>query len=103
MRKVCTSCVDLLRLTKGVFEIKYPRKSKCLHCLLLVQARVSLPKWRNWQTRYVQGVVRVPSCGFKSHLRHYDQARREAGFLPPQVYSRSEEHTSELQSPTNLV
>ncbi len=28
------------------------------------------PKWRNWQTRYVQGVVRVPSCGFKSHLRH---------------------------------
>ncbi len=29
-----------------------------------------VPKWRNWQTRYVQGVVRVPSCGFKSHLRH---------------------------------
>ncbi len=31
------------------------------------------PKWRNWQTRYVQGVVRVPSCGFKSHLRHQDK------------------------------
>ncbi len=28
------------------------------------------PKWRNWQTRYVQGVVREPSCGFDSHLRH---------------------------------
>ena len=45
------------RLTKPIFEIKYtPQKKK--------------PKWRNWQTRYVQGVVRVPSCGFKSHLRH---------------------------------
>jgi hypothetical protein len=28
------------------------------------------PKWRNWQTRYVQGVVRLPSSGFKSRLRH---------------------------------
>jgi hypothetical protein len=27
------------------------------------------PEWRNWQTRYVQGVVRVPSSGFKSRLR----------------------------------
>src|SRR5574341_1070151 len=88
MRKLCTSCVDLLRLTKGVFEIKYLRKSKCLHCLHLVRARVSLPKWRNWQTRYVQGVVRVPSCGFKSHLRHCDQARREAGFLSPKPAQR---------------
>ncbi len=31
----------------------------------------AMPKWRNWQTRYVQGVVRVTSCGFKSHLRHH--------------------------------
>ena len=29
------------------------------------------PKWRNRQTRYVQGVVTVRSCGFKSHLRHH--------------------------------
>ncbi len=29
-----------------------------------------VPKWRNWQTRYVQGVVRAISCGFESHLRH---------------------------------
>ena len=28
------------------------------------------PKWRNWQTRYVQGVVGISSCGFKSLLRH---------------------------------
>ncbi len=24
-----------------------------------------------WQTRYVQGVVSVRTCGFKSHLRHH--------------------------------
>jgi hypothetical protein len=35
-------------LTKPVFEIKYTPPEK-------------KPKWRNWQTRYVQGVVRVTS------------------------------------------
>jgi hypothetical protein len=34
------------------------------------QPCAQLPKWRNWQTRYVQGVVSIRSCGFKSHLRH---------------------------------
>src|SRR5437868_12229730 len=29
-----------------------------------------LPKWRNWQTRYVQGVVGVLPSGFESPLRH---------------------------------
>ena len=29
-----------------------------------------MPKWRNWQTRCVQGAVGVRPCGFKSHLRH---------------------------------
>ena len=33
-------------------------------------ARRHRPKWRNWQTRYVQGVVRVTSSEFKSPLRH---------------------------------
>ena len=33
------------------------------------------PKWRNWQTRYVQGVVGLRPSGFKSLLRHL---RREA-------------------------
>ncbi len=38
-------------LTKQRFEIKYTphNKKKCK------------PKWRNWQTRYVQGVVSVLS------------------------------------------
>ena len=36
----------------------------------LLELRPELPKWRNWQTRYVQGVVGERSCGFKSHLRH---------------------------------
>ena len=30
-----------------------------------------MPKWRNWQTRYVQGVVNLRSWGFKSLLRHH--------------------------------
>ena len=42
------------RLTAGFFALQYRR----------------LPKWRNWQTRYVQGVVSLCSCGFDSHLRH---------------------------------
>src|SRR5262245_38337649 len=36
-----------------------------------IVARCNGPKWRNWQTRYVQGVVRVTSCEFKSRLRHH--------------------------------
>jgi hypothetical protein len=31
------------------------------------------PKWRNWQTRYVQGVVGVLPWGFESPLRHPKQ------------------------------
>jgi hypothetical protein len=30
----------------------------------------SLPKWRNWQTRYIQGVVPVRAWRFESSLRH---------------------------------
>jgi hypothetical protein len=33
-------------------------------------ARQGAPQWRNWQTRYVQGVVGVLPWGFKSLLRH---------------------------------
>ncbi len=29
-----------------------------------------MPKWRNWQTRQVQGLVVASPCGFKSRLRH---------------------------------
>src|SRR5574341_557539 len=73
MRKLCTSCVDLLRLTKGVFEIKYPRKSKCLHCLHLVRARVSLPKWRNWPL----GCAREPKRPGEARTAHPPASRRE--------------------------
>ena len=30
----------------------------------------SVPEWRNWQTRTVQGRVRSGECGFDPHLRH---------------------------------
>ena len=52
-------------LTKPIFGIKYTPPYE-------------MPKWRNWQTRYVQGVVRVPSCGFKSHLRHQNAPERDS-------------------------
>ena len=29
-----------------------------------------MPKWRNWQTRYIQGVVPVREWRFESSLRH---------------------------------
>ncbi len=60
---------QMKRLTNGRFEIKF--------CSLVLKA----PKWRNWQTRYVQGVVGLRSCGFKSHLRH--TPRRKTGFSFP--------------------
>ncbi len=31
-----------------------------------------VPKWRNWQTRYIQGVVPVRAWRFESSLRHHD-------------------------------
>jgi hypothetical protein len=38
---------------------------------LAIKGKITwMPKWRNWQTRYVQGVVGFGPCGFKSHLRH---------------------------------
>ena len=32
---------------------------------------VSCAEVAEWQTRYVQGVVSVRACEFKSHLRHH--------------------------------
>ena len=42
--------------------------------------QMNMPKWRNWQTRYVQGVVSLRSWGFKSLLRH-TKTRRCGSFL----------------------
>jgi hypothetical protein len=28
------------------------------------------PKWRNWQTHWIQGPALARACGFKSRLRH---------------------------------
>ena len=35
-----------------------------------IAAAVPVPKWRNWQTRYIQGVVPVREWRFESSLRH---------------------------------
>ncbi len=49
---------------------------------LCYNASYSTPKWRNWQTRYVQGVVLARECGFDSHLRHKQKARiNDPGFF----------------------
>ena len=40
---------------------------------LMCSARASnTQKWRNWQTRRLQVPVVAISCGFKSHLLHYN-------------------------------
>ena len=34
--------------------------------------KLHVPKWRNWQTRYIQGVVPVREWRFESSLRHQE-------------------------------
>ena len=38
-----------------------------------------MPKWRNRQTRCVQGAVGISPCGFKSHLRHHPPSQVSIG------------------------
>ena len=40
-------------------------------------SELPMPKWRNWQTRYIQGVVPVREWRFESSLRH--QSSRDSG------------------------
>ena len=42
---------------------------------------LAMPKWRNWQTRYVQGVVGFGPCGFDSHLRHKNNPERGCFYI----------------------
>src|SRR5437660_5352476 len=37
---------------------------------ILADEALCVPKWRNWQTRYIQGVVPVRVWRFESSLRH---------------------------------
>ena len=39
----------------------------------------AMPKWRNRQTRCVQGAVGISPCGFKSHLRHHPPSQVSIG------------------------
>ena len=40
---------------------------------------MTVPKWRNWQTRYVQGVVGESPWEFESPLRHQRDGMTDAG------------------------
>ena len=42
----------------------------CTDGTMLACGTPSGPKWRNWQTRYIQGVVPVRAWRFESSLRH---------------------------------
>ncbi len=42
----------------------------CVRLAGEVERRSHVPKWRNWQTRYIQGVVPVRAWRFESSLRH---------------------------------
>ncbi len=48
--------VHRVRLTRSQRQTMIPPRSQ--------------PKWRNWQTRWIQNPVIAISCGFESHLRH---------------------------------
>ena len=40
---------------------------------LLFSSAQCVPKWRNWQTRQIQGLVWATTWGFKSPLRHHEK------------------------------
>jgi hypothetical protein len=53
----------------------HPRGHRFESCLAHPCGPSSGPKWRNWQTRYVQGVVGTRPWEFKSPLRHRSPVR----------------------------
>ena len=42
----------------------------CMRPIAKSRQAAHVPKWRNWQTRYIQGVVPVREWRFESSLRH---------------------------------
>ena len=38
---------------------------------------MAVPKWWNWQTRYLEGVVGFRPCEFESRLRHHNSLARK--------------------------
>ena len=61
-----------------------------------------LPKWRNWQTRCVQGAVSNCSWGFKSPLRHSHFSRETLpGMLGYLVPSAGRDQPSPAPHPQN--
>ena len=70
---------------------------------LAAPIQMQAPKWRNWQTRYVQGVVGISPWEFKSPLRH-PRGSNSAGRVPAfQAGCRGFEPRLPLQSPTSAV
>jgi hypothetical protein len=57
---------------RGVIPIAWGRRSSLQKELpgRAVFLLAGMPKWRNWQTRYIQGVVPVRAWRFESSLRH---------------------------------
>ena len=66
-RKVCLTAVGL----DG--KMKNCDRRDSAHCerpIAETRQAAHVPKWRNWQTRYIQGVVPVREWRFESSLRH---------------------------------
>ena len=49
-----------------MFFLRLPRRP----VLRYSSSAQCVPKWRNWQTRQIQGLVWATTWGFKSPLRH---------------------------------
>ena len=56
---------------------------------------VDVPKWRNWQTRYIQGVVPVREWRFESSLRHQKSGRGKPKTLPTYNLPSENDHAAE--------
>src|SRR6266568_2690885 len=50
---------------------------------------LSGPKWRNWQTRMIQGHVPARVWGFKSPLRHHATPERSPNFAETDLATRA--------------
>jgi hypothetical protein len=62
-----------------------------------------VPKWRNWQTRYVQGVVGESLWEFESPLRHHMSDSPEPAGLDATVLHHLRGFPEELQRFANIV
>ena len=51
--------------------------------IFVLQSIISLPEWRNWQTRWIQNPVGATPWEFKSHLWYFLRTLRQGSLSKP--------------------